>query len=263
MTSGDANVDLSFHEKDGRLASRIRANKLFGDFDLDAWIAEHVDGFRWNSVLDIGCGNGNHLGIYLRSSPSTGRIVGIDRDLALLTQARTRYGGAPRLELLQNSMDEPLPFADNTFGLVISVFAIYNARNPTTTLHEIHRVMQHGAHLTLIGPTVDNGKELYEFNERLTEQRIDERTMARSRRLTDEFLPIVDEVFDSCDHHTIEANLIFPDRHEFLRYYTSTMLYEETAEKRGYSLSAMEDACSSTHDLRLSKETVVITALKA
>ncbi|WP_433598157.1 class I SAM-dependent methyltransferase [Nocardia sp. CA-135953] len=262
MTSRDANIDLSFREKDRRLADRIRANKLFGDFDLETWVTEHVGSLRWNSVLDIGCGDGNHLGIYLENGPSTRHVVGLDRDAALLEQARKRYGDADGLELLQHSMDDPLPFADTTFGLVMSVFAIYNARNPATTLQEIHRVMQPGARLTLIGPTVDNGKELYEFNERLTSQRIDERTLARSQRLVDEFLPIVHKIFDSCEHNVIEAKLTFPDRHEFLRYYTSTMLYEETAEGRGYSPSAMADACSSTHNLRLSKETVVITAQK-
>ncbi|WP_280335526.1 class I SAM-dependent methyltransferase [Nocardia wallacei] len=253
-------MDLSFQEKDNRLANRIRANKRFGTFDLTAWIEKFVSVRRWKAVLDIGCGDGNHLGIYLRHLQPGGRVIGIDRDSTLLDTARADLGGARELTLVEQSMDDEFPFENCTFDLVTSIFAIYNAQDPVTTIGEITRVLRTDGHLLLIGPTAENAPELYDYNERLTGQRIDDRTRIRAARLTDEFLPIVQERFDCVRTDTIDASLIFPDREEFLRYYTSTLLFEETAEGMKLSRADMESACSVEHDLRLTKSMFMIEA---
>jgi ubiquinone/menaquinone biosynthesis C-methylase UbiE len=256
-------VDLSFQEIEGRLANRIRAHKLFANFDINSWIAEFVGKRHWDAVLDVGCGNGNHLGIYLQHLTDTGRVVGLDRDVALLEEAEARYPDAVGLELLAQSMDQPLPFASATFDLVMSLFAIYNAKDPAATLREIHRVTRPGGQLVLVGSTINNANELFEFNERLTGQRIDERTKARSGRLADEFLPVVRELFHECNDEVLASYLTFPNREEFLRYYCSTLLYEETAERMRFSRTDLEAACTATNWERLSKEVLVITARKA
>ncbi|WP_280275307.1 class I SAM-dependent methyltransferase [Nocardia wallacei] len=253
-------MDLSFQEKDNRLAARIRANKLFGTFDLTAWIEKFVSNRCWDSVLDLGCGDGNHLGIYLRHVHSEGRVIGLDRDETLLETARASYGNDRQLTLVEQSMDEILPFPNGTFDLVASIFAIYNAKDPSVVIDEIARILRHGGHLLLIGPTVENAPELYDFNERLTGRRIDDRTRIRAARLSDEFLPIVRERFDSVKTEKIDASLVFPNRNEFLRYYTSTLLFEETAEGTALTRRDMEDACDTEHELRLSKSMFVINA---
>ncbi|WP_040841610.1 class I SAM-dependent methyltransferase [Nocardia brevicatena] len=253
-------MDLSFHEKENRLADRIRANKLFGTFDLDAWIEKFVSTRQWEAVLDLGCGDGNHLGIYLRHLHPGGHVVGLDRDKALLDTARAAYPDAHGLTLVEQSMDEVLPFQNGTFDLVTSVFAIYNAKDPNFTISELTRTMRADGHLLLIGSTAENALELYEFNERLTGRRIDDRTRIRAARLGEEILPIVRERFDTVRTETIDAGLVFPNRHEFLRYYTSTLLFEETAEGAGLTCEDMEIACPADRDLRLTKSMLVVHA---
>jgi ubiquinone/menaquinone biosynthesis C-methylase UbiE len=256
-------VDISHQEKEGRLANRIRAHKLFANFDITSWISNFVGSRQWDSVLDVGCGDGNHLGIYLRNLTQSGTVVGIDRDVALLARAKSQYADAANLDLRVCSMDERLPFADGVFDLVMSVFAIYNAKDPEATLSEIHRTMRPGAHLVLVGSTINNARELYDFNERLTGLRMDERMTRRVNRLADEFLPIVQKLFEGCRDERLDSHLTFPDQDEFLRYYRSTLLYEDTAEKMGISAAEMKASCPSTLPLRLSKEMLVITARKA
>src|SRR5688572_18798894 len=110
-------MDLSYKEKLDKLQVRIRAHKEFANFDVGDWIAEFVARKPRQSIFDLGCGNGNHLGIYRKSGA---RVVGLDREAKLIEEARETYKGEKRLELLVGSMDDRLPFDDGTFDLCFS-----------------------------------------------------------------------------------------------------------------------------------------------
>lgn len=255
-------ADLSYKEKFDRLSVRIRAHKEFANFDVSDWIDEYAGRKPRRAILDLGCGSGNHLGIYLKHVGSEGRVVGIDREQKLLDEARATYAGAKNLELIRRSMDEPLPFEDGTFDLAFSNFAIYNASNPTFTISELRRVLTPGGELVLIGPTRNNALEIYEYNERLTGTAIDEITLIRTDRLRQEILPIVKEVFGSASEEVLHSRLTFPSRDEFLLYFQSTMVYEEGAEKAGMTREQLEAALPADHDLVVSKEMLAVTATK-
>jgi len=222
------------------------------------WIDEYAGRKPRRAIFDLGCGNGNHLGIYLKHA---GRVAGLDREQGLLDQAREAYRDAENLELVRGSMDEPLPFPDGTFDLCFSNFAIYNARDPRFTIGELRRVLVPGGELVLIGPTINNAREIYEFNERLTGQAIDEITLVRTDRLRREILPIVQDVFGNAHEEVLNSRLTFPNAGEFVLYFQSTMDYEETAAKKNVSREQMLAAVPP--DLVISKEMLAVTAAKA
>jgi ubiquinone/menaquinone biosynthesis C-methylase UbiE len=255
-------MDVSYQEKLNRLQVRIRAHKLFANFDINDWIAEFAARKPRKAILDVGCGNGNHLGIYLQNVGEAGQVSGLDRELKLIEEARKTYAGAKNLDLRVRSMDEPLPWPDATFDLCFSNFAIYNAVDPAATLGELHRVMQPGAELVLIGPTRHNAREIYEYNERLTGVAIDEITLTRTDRLQHEILPIVRRIFGDVREELINSFLTFPTGDEFLRYFTSTMLYEETAERLGLTHDEMTCALPSQQNVVLSKEMLALIAAR-
>ncbi|HWK90616.1 MAG TPA: methyltransferase domain-containing protein [Longimicrobium sp.] len=254
--------DLSYREKQDRLNVRIRAHKQFANFDIDDWIEEFLGRTPRRRILDVGCGNGNHVRLYLQHVPEDGLVAGVDREPTLIAEAKEKYGERPNLELRVGSMDEPLPFADGTFDLCVSNFAIYNAADPRATITELKRVMAPGAELLLIGPTINNAREIYEYNERLTGVAIDPVTLVRTDRLRQEILPIVRDVFGDAREEVINSQLTFPDQDEFLRYYTSTMLYEEGAEKAGVTDEQMRAACLQERDIVLSKEMLAVIATR-
>ena len=256
-------TDLSYKEQKDRLNARIRAHKLFANFDIDEWIDGFVGRKPRRAVLDLACGTGNHLGIYLRHVGEGGRVAGIDREPSLVDEARAKYAGAANLELRVGSMDERLPWEDGTFDLAFSNFAIYNASEPSFTIGELKRVLAPGGELVLIGPTINNAREIYEFNERLTGVAIDPITLVRTDRLRQEILPVAREVFGNAREEVINSELTFPDQDEFIRYYTSTMLYEEGAEKLGYTEDQMRAACTSERDIVLSKEMLAVVCEKS
>ena len=255
-------MDLSYKEKHDKLSVRIRAHKEFANFDIADWIKAFLQRKPSLNILDLGCGNGNHLGLYLAQVGEGGRVCGIDREASLINEAKNRYADAGNLLLQVGSMDDRLPFADGQFDLCFSNFAIYNATDPSATIAELKRVMKSGAELVLIGPTRNNAKEIYEFNERLTGTAIDEITLIRTDRLRGEILPIVQGIFAQVTEEVINSKLTFPSQDDFIEYFQATMLYEEGAEKLGLSLGEMRAACVDEKDVILSKEMLAIVAVK-
>jgi len=251
-------MDLSYKEKADKLQVRIRAHKEFANFDINDWIDQFARRKPRTAIFDLGCGNGNHLGIYLQHVGISGLVAGLDREQRLVDEARKTYATAKNLDLRVGSMDDPLPFADKTFDLCFSNFAIYNASDARRTLHELKRLMKPGAELVLIGPTINNAREIYAYNEKLTGQAIDDITLIRTDRLRREILPIVREVFGNADEEVINSFLRFPNADEFLSYFQSTMVYEETAERRGVTREQMMSALTQKHDIIVSKEMLAV-----
>jgi ubiquinone/menaquinone biosynthesis C-methylase UbiE len=245
--------DLSYKEKHDRLAVRIRAHKKFANIDIDEWIEDFLARRPRRAIFDLGCGNGNHLHLYLDCVGADGRVAALDREAALIDQAKRRYGGVANLDLRIGSMDVPLPFADGSFDTSFSNFAIYNAADPTFSLSELKRTLKLGGEVVMIGPTINNAREIYAFNERLTGRAIDEVTLIRTDRLRREIVPLARGIFAEVREEVINSQLNFPSAEEFLRYYMSTMLYEEGAEKEGKTLVEMRAALGPGDKFILSK----------
>jgi len=255
-------MDLSYKEKQDKLNIRIRAHKEFANFDIADWMEAFLQRKPRVNILDLGCGNGNHLELYLKHVGDGGSVCGVDREASLIAEAKNRYVDATNLSLQVGSMDDRLPFEDGHFDLCFSNFAIYNATDPRQTILELKRVMQPGAELVLIGPTRNNAKEIYEFNERLTGTAIDEITLIRTDRLRLEILPIVQDIFAQVVEEVINSKLTFPSKDDFIQYFQATMLYEEGAEKLGIATDEMRAACATEKDVILSKEMLAIVAVK-
>jgi ubiquinone/menaquinone biosynthesis C-methylase UbiE len=253
-------TDLSYREQRDKLDIRIRAHKLFANIDIDDFIEEFLSRAPRRAILDIGCGNGHHLGMYLRHVGPNGAVMGIDREPGLVEVARTAYAGSPNVKVVLGSMDDPLPAPNGAFDLVFSNFAIYNARDPKQTLLEAKRVLEPGGEAVMIGPTRQNAYEIYEYNARLTGTAIDPITVIRTDRLRQEILPIAREVFGSIREEIVNSFLTFPTADEFLAYYKATMLYEEGAEKLGVTDEEMRAALPRQRDIVLSKEMLVLIA---
>ena len=254
--------DLSYKEKQDSLKVRIRAHKEFANYDIADWIEVYLARKPRRRILDLGCGNGNHLGLYLKHVGAQGIVCGIDREKSLIEEARSAHAAFLNVSLEVGSMDAPLPYGDGSFDTCFSNFSIYNAREPERTLRELRRVLQPGGELVLIGPTANNAKEIYVFNERLTGVAIDPVTLVRTDRLRQEILPVAKKVFKNVTEEVINSYLTFPDQDEFLLYYRSTMLFEEGAAKKGYSPEQMKAACTAEKRIVLSKEMLALIAIK-
>jgi SAM-dependent methyltransferase len=98
-----------------------------------------------SSILDVGCGAGFDLSIAARLTGPRGRVHGIDLTEAMVARARDnlRRQGIANAEVLQ-VQSESLPFADNTFDVVISNGVINLSPDKETLFREINRVLKPG-----------------------------------------------------------------------------------------------------------------------
>lgn len=97
-----------------------------------SWRRQLVAGVR-GRVLDVGCGTGRNLPLYLADR----RVVGCDVRVELLLAARRRAPGRP----LVLASAEALPFADGAFDTVVSGLVFCSVPDPLRGLCEVRRVL--------------------------------------------------------------------------------------------------------------------------
>ena len=116
-----------------------------------------VSGLR---VLEVACGRGG----FLRELALAGACVtGCDFSFAALRVARTRLGGAAvdSPATLTQGDAQSLPFADNSFDLVVSCETIEHLPDVRAAVREMHRVTRPGGKLLLTTPNYVNFTGLY------------------------------------------------------------------------------------------------------
>ena len=102
-------------------------------------------------VLDIGCGRGrvaNHVATF-----GGANVSGINIDPSQIESAREfaeRQGLADRCEFRLSSLNDPLPFADESFDACYEIQALTYAKDVVAVFGEIFRVLRPGARLSYL-----------------------------------------------------------------------------------------------------------------
>lgn len=115
-----------------------------GDFGrehvLDAPMLARVGAGRFARMLDVGCGEGRFCRM---TSPRVTERVGIDPTVALLAEARARDPQGTYRE----ARAEALPFADESFDLVVSYLTLIDIPDLDAAVAEMARVLAPGGTL--------------------------------------------------------------------------------------------------------------------
>ena len=85
-------------------------------------------------ILDVGCGEGNHLSFF---NPSLYSLYGVDASPFMIRRGRERLGNRA---VLKAGMAEDLPFEDNEFDLVLFINTLEFLEDPLAALREAGRV---------------------------------------------------------------------------------------------------------------------------
>lgn len=94
-------------------------------------------------VLDVGCGTGYPLLALLERMDESSRVIGIDRDSAMLDIARRRAGGlAGKRVFLKVEDIERLTFADEVFDVAVANLVLHDTEDPRRVLSEMRRVLR-------------------------------------------------------------------------------------------------------------------------
>jgi ubiquinone/menaquinone biosynthesis C-methylase UbiE len=145
---------------------QVREATYGDDVGQSGWVtADELERFaewlglnRESRLLDVGCGSGGP-GLRLAETSGTS-VVGIDRlnaGITTATRLAQERGLSERAEFVQADAGGRLPFADHSFGAVISIDVMCHLPNRLEILREWHRVTTPGARILFTDPTIITG----------------------------------------------------------------------------------------------------------
>lgn len=93
-------------------------------------------------LLDVGCGTGNYIAAIKRRLAS---CVGLDPNMSMIKQARTKHGDDPTVTLQEGSVLK-IPYPNSSFDVVIMTQVLHHLSPDThgMALSEIVRVLRPG-----------------------------------------------------------------------------------------------------------------------
>lgn len=112
---------------------------------LEAIVRSHLT--PDSRVMDLGCGRG---GVVEKIWREVRLAAGLDPDASSLAEHRAR--GMP----VVRGTGEDLPFAGDSFDLVICIWVLEHLRSPETVLGEVRRVLRPGGHFVFVTPNLRN-----------------------------------------------------------------------------------------------------------
>jgi len=140
-----------------------RASWAAGDFPAiarnDLWamgerIVRRVGVCPGEDVLDVACGTGNAA---IRAAEAGGRVVGVDVTPELFEAGRREATAAGvEIEWIEGDAED-LPFADESFDVVLSTFGCLFAPRHEITAREMARVLRRGGRMALFNWTPEGG----------------------------------------------------------------------------------------------------------
>lgn len=123
---------------------RVQA-EFWGTFDIDddlRWVVEQVPLKQSDRVLDVAAGTGL-FGRAVAHAVASVTAVDITPEMIEHGRKRTAEDGVGNIEWQLGSA-EALPFADGTFDVVMSRYAIHHFADPQAVLNEMGRVCKTG-----------------------------------------------------------------------------------------------------------------------
>jgi len=104
---------------------------------------------RNKTVLDVACGTG--YGLSYMAEKGAVKAVGVDLSWEAISYARKRFGGNGRINFICADGTR-MPFADNSFDVVVSFETIEHVRKYGQFLSECRRVIREGGSLICSTP---------------------------------------------------------------------------------------------------------------
>lgn len=152
------------------LINRSDSNRAYAKNDFNLWVNNLLDEMSFSSALDVCCGNGNQLVLYV-TKPEVTRIVGVDVSEQALEAARKRFksmGLSTDIVLKATKMEDMFhesELAKSQFDLISCCYGLYYSEDAGRTLQEMIEHLSKKGILLVVGPYGANNKALFSLLE--------------------------------------------------------------------------------------------------
>lgn len=215
-------MEINYQETSKDLLTRIDIHEKYGSANIDQWTTNLLNPQAGMNILDIGCGAGKLCFLFDDYTKGAANITGGDVSEELLEKARAKNSerGA-NINFRFLDFNKPFDFADDTFDLCTSAFAIYYASNLDFTFGEAHRVLKPGGRLFVSGPLPENKQLFYDIIKEATNATIP--PMPGSSRFKGDIFNAIDKIFAKTELHKFENHLTFPEVAPFIEYVRASL----------------------------------------
>jgi ubiquinone/menaquinone biosynthesis C-methylase UbiE len=215
-------MEIKYQETSRDLLTRIDIHEKYGSANIDMWTNELLKPQAGMKILDVGCGAGKLCFLFNEYTRGGAQITGGDFSNELLEKAREKnkqLGANIDFQFLD--FNKPFNFADDTFDLCTSAFAIYYASDLDFTFGEAHRVLKPGGRLFVSGPLPENKQMFYDIIKEATSLTIP--PMPGSSRFKGDIFDTIDRIFAKTELHKFENHLTFPEVTPFIEYVRASL----------------------------------------
>ncbi len=234
--------NFSYDEPKNSLDNRIRAHLSFSNFSLHEWIEKNLNISSGDKILDMGCGNGNFLNLFLKMTNKKGEIYAVDKNEDLISEAKNQYR-KENIIFEVNDFDK-VNIENKKFDWIFFVYSIYYTENSINLIKKVKSYLNNNGNLIIIGPGSGNAIEIDKINKKVTGLEPKEEYRIRQKRIEEEFKPILDNYFDkkNVSLKIINNEMKFPTKEDLADYYWSTLLWRDSLERlEGYDLKNLKD----------------------
>ena len=210
-------MKINYRETTKDLLTRIDIHEKYGARDIDRWTTEVLQPKPGMKILDVGCGAGKQCFLYSDFTKRQSEIIGGDFSTELLEKATIKNTERKdKINFQFLDFNKPFEFADDTFDLVSSAFAIYYATDLDFTFSESRRVLKPGGRLFVTGPLPENKKIFYDIIKEATNKPIP--LMPGSSRFKGDIYKTIEGLFSRTELLTFENPITFPAVEPFIDY---------------------------------------------
>ena len=215
-------MEINYQETSKDLLTRIDIHEKYGSANIDQWTNDLLKPQAGMNILDIGCGAGKLCFLFDDYTKGAAKITGGDFSEELLDKARARNSErSPDINFQFLDFNKPFDFADNTFDVCTSAFAIYYASDQDFTFGEAHRVIKPGGRLFVSGPLPENKQMFYDIIKEATNATIPPKP--GSSRFKGDIFNTINRIFARTELHTFENHLTFPEVAPFIEYVRASL----------------------------------------
>ncbi|MEW5938980.1 MAG: class I SAM-dependent methyltransferase, partial [Chloroflexota bacterium] len=210
-------MKINYQETSKDLLTRIDIHEKYGSANIDAWTNDLLQPQAGMKILDVGCGAGKLCFLFDDYTKGRAEITGGDFSEELLDKARAKNAErGSKIDFQYLDFNQPFAFADATFDLVTSAFAIYYASDLDFTFGEAHRTLKPGGRLFVSGPLPENKQMFYDIIKEAANATIP--PMPGSSRFKGDIFNTIDRIFARTELRKFENHLTFPEVAPFIEY---------------------------------------------